>query len=149
MTPICSDSTNARLIMRTSPEKTSLSYDLFLRWKYTEISDGLSTILLRQSLGFSRPCLVKRARSIHLLFMLLLLHQVSLLDIPAACVRIKGFTRFIYCRSRLRKEIRQQYSRYYSGKNRRHFYVFRRTQEVGAGFDISALLSRVIKPIPS
>lgn len=56
--------------------------------------------------------------------------QVSLLDIPGACFRIKGFMRFMHHRTRMREDVRQQYTRLFDGKTKQHFYVFHRTQEV-------------------
>ncbi|CAM9237375.1 unnamed protein product, partial [Sphacelaria rigidula] len=56
--------------------------------------------------------------------------KVSLLDIPGACFRIKGFMRFMHHRTRMREDVRQQYTRLFDGKTKQHFYVFHRTQEV-------------------
>ncbi|CAM9693777.1 unnamed protein product [Ascophyllum nodosum] len=56
--------------------------------------------------------------------------KLSKLNIPAACFRVKGFMRFVYHRSQIREEIRKQYSRFYDSRTKRHFYLFRRTQEV-------------------
>lgn len=55
---------------------------------------------------------------------------MSLLDIPGACFRIKGFMRFMHHRTLMREDIRRQYTRLFDGKTKQHYYVFHRTQEV-------------------
>lgn len=66
---------------------------------------------------------------------------MSKLDIPSAALKIKGFMRFIYHRGRMREEIRRQYSRFYNGSARRHFYLFHRTGEVRVSFRPSTTLA--------
>ena len=56
--------------------------------------------------------------------------QVSTLDIPSAAFRVKGFMRFVYHRKHMREEVRRQYSRFFDGRSKRHFYSFHRTGEV-------------------
>lgn len=56
--------------------------------------------------------------------------KVSSLTIDAAAFRVKGFMRFVYHRKHMREEVRRQYSRFYDGRSRRHFYDFHRTGEV-------------------
>eukprot|EP00903_Cladosiphon_okamuranus_P014599 g13538.t1 len=56
--------------------------------------------------------------------------KVSSLTIAAAAFRVKGFMRFVYHRRQMREEVRRQYSRFFDGRSRRHFYSFHRTGEV-------------------
>lgn len=56
--------------------------------------------------------------------------KMSLLTIEGAAFRVKGFIRFLYHRKAVREDVRQQYSRFFDGRSKRHFYVFHRTGEV-------------------
>lgn len=58
--------------------------------------------------------------------------KVSSLTIAAAAFRVKGFMRFVYHRKKMREEIRRQYSRFFDGRSKRHFYSFHRTGEVSS-----------------
>lgn len=70
--------------------------------------------------------------------------KVSSLTIAAAAFRVKGFMRFVYHRRQLREEIRRQYSRFFDGRSKRHFYSFHRTGEVATrcSLDSYCMLSR-------
>ena len=79
--------------------------------------------------------------------------QVSTLDIPSAAFRVKGFMRFVYHRKRMREEVRRQYSRFFDGRSKRHFYSFHRTGEVNIvppeGINTCMMMSEVFEQLRS
>eukprot|EP00904_Undaria_pinnatifida_P006239 jgi/Undpi1/2745/HiC_scaffold_14.g06123.m1 len=70
--------------------------------------------------------------------------RVSTLDIPSAAFRVKGFMRFVYHRKHMREEVRRQYSRFFDGRSKRHFYSFHRTGEDVLSVVLGAVSRRLL-----